>query len=96
MVNESDFTSVSCLSCLNVSVLDRSDGFHPLQGCLCRPERPEAWSVSKQSFEGCVIALDAVVLIFFVDMGDVVKMRVILVIYLSDNLAICRRLICAN
>ena len=30
LTNEGDFPSHSRLSCLNVSVLDRSDGFHPL------------------------------------------------------------------
>ncbi len=70
---------------MDMASFDSTHRFNPAQGRLGRSQQSKALLVSKEPFQGGVIALNKVVSPLLVDVPDTVKMGIIVVNDLTDS-----------
>jgi len=91
-----DLTLNALLLVVDVTLLDRPDGFDAAQRRFGGSQGTKALLISKEPFDGRMVALDPVVTPLSVDVPDAVKVRVISMIDLADNAPVGRGFVCDN
>lgn len=81
-----------CLA-MDVPAFDGADCLDAAEGRFGRSQGSKALAIAKQPLQRGVVALDQIVSPLSIDMPDAVKVRIILVIDLSDDAPIAMRLV---